>query len=119
MGGRVKFTSAAIFFAVLLGVVDARGASDLSQDRIRADVAYLADDAREGRETGSDGYDAAAKYVIERMKELGVRPPRPAGWRQHIKLRSSVRDIERARFSVSSPKGAAIDLVHLEDYISA
>ncbi len=119
MGGRVNFTSAAIFFAVLLGVVDARGASDLSQDRIRADVAYLADDAREGRETGSDGYDAAAEYVIERMKELGLRPPRPGGWRQHIKLRSSVRDIEGARFSVSSPKGAAIDLVHLEDYISA
>ena len=40
--------------------------------RIQADVAYLAADAREGRATGSVGFDQAADYVATRFKNLGL-----------------------------------------------
>jgi len=42
--------------------------------RIQADVAYLAADAREGRATGSLGFDQAADYVAIRFKNLGLEP---------------------------------------------
>ncbi len=42
--------------------------------RIQADVAYLAADAREGRATGSLGFDQAADYVATRFKNLGLEP---------------------------------------------
>ena len=42
--------------------------------RIQADVAFLAADAREGRATGSVGFDQAADYVATRFKNLGLEP---------------------------------------------
>ncbi len=45
-----------------------------SRQRLRADVAWLADDAREGREAGTPGFDAAADYVAGRMAEIGLSP---------------------------------------------
>jgi Zn-dependent M28 family amino/carboxypeptidase len=45
-----------------------------SPDRIRADVAYLADDALEGRFTVAKGYFTAAGYVAERFQEMGLKP---------------------------------------------
>ncbi|MCB2112678.1 MAG: M28 family metallopeptidase [Parvularculaceae bacterium] len=118
MSGRMQFAIAAMLIASIFGAGRAGAANENSSDRIRADVAYLADDARKGREAGEKGYDDAASYVIKRMKEIGVRPPRRGGWRQTIRLRSAVRDIESAQFNLNSPAGA-VNLVHLEDYISA
>src|SRR5262249_55929817 len=43
-------------------------------DRIRADVAWLSDPAREGRGIGSAGLDAAGGYLEARMRELGLLP---------------------------------------------
>ncbi len=45
-----------------------------SAQRIQADVGFLAADAREGRATGSPGYDQAADYVAERFQNLGLEP---------------------------------------------
>ncbi|MCW5581438.1 MAG: M20/M25/M40 family metallo-hydrolase [Luteimonas sp.] len=42
--------------------------------RIEADVRALADDAMEGRETGTRGYDRAADYVARRYAEIGLAP---------------------------------------------
>lgn len=41
--------------------------------RLEADVRFLADDALEGREAGTRGYDVAALYVAERFRALGLR----------------------------------------------
>jgi Peptidase family M28/PDZ domain len=42
--------------------------------RIRADIAYLADDRLEGRLTGSPGNDSAAAYIVRRFRALGLQP---------------------------------------------
>jgi hypothetical protein len=34
---------------------------------VKADVAFLADDLLEGRDTGSIGYEIAARYVAQRF----------------------------------------------------
>ena len=41
---------------------------------IRRDVTWLADDAREGRATGSAGLDSAALYVERRFEALSLKP---------------------------------------------
>jgi hypothetical protein len=38
------------------------------------DVDFLADDAREGRATGTEGERASAKYIARRMSQIGLKP---------------------------------------------
>ena len=52
-------------------------------------VLFLADDRREGRETGSPGYRKAAAYVEKRMREAGLEPGGVAGYRQPIRFTAS------------------------------
>lgn len=63
---------------VLLAQAPCSLASDttvaLSERRIEADVAFLADDLLEGRATGSRGHEVAARYVATQMQLLGLRP---------------------------------------------
>ncbi|MDP2765468.1 MAG: hypothetical protein Q8O54_11615, partial [Brevundimonas sp.] len=80
----MKMTAAralALGFALLFAVPAA--ADPAAEARIEADVAFLADDALEGRGTGQRGYDLAALYVQTRMQAVGLRPGGPeGGWRQ-------------------------------------
>lgn len=43
-------------------------------DRVESDVAWLADDAREGRGVGTEGLRAAARFIAERFRLLGLSP---------------------------------------------
>ena len=45
---------------------------------IRRDIAWLADDAREGRGTGTPGLDSAAAYIARRFAALGLDAVVPA-----------------------------------------
>lgn len=44
------------------------------KNMIRAHLSFLADDLLEGRETGSRGYDIAARYVAAQFLQYGVKP---------------------------------------------
>lgn len=48
-----------------------------AEGRLRADIAYLADDAREGRETGTAGNDSSAAFLARRYAHIGVASPLP------------------------------------------
>ncbi len=45
-----------------------------TQTSLRKHIEFLADDALEGRMTGSDGAKQAANYIAEQFKELGLIP---------------------------------------------
>ena len=54
-------------------IVDENTAIDtISEQALKDHLAYLADDAREGRMAGQRGYDEAAKYVADQFAALGV-----------------------------------------------
>lgn len=53
---------------------DAMKATTIDTAQLFDDVAYLADDAREGRATGTEGERMSAKYIAERMRNLGLKP---------------------------------------------
>jgi hypothetical protein len=55
--------------------------------RIRADVAFLADDRLEGRFTGTAGNDSAAAYIARRFRALGLRPAGGDGYLQRFVAR--------------------------------
>ena len=42
--------------------------------RLKADVSFLADDAREGREPGTKGIEASADYIAGVFKAAGLKP---------------------------------------------
>ena len=44
-----------------------------AEARLRGDVTFLADDAREGRAPGTKGIEAAADYIAGVFKELGLK----------------------------------------------
>lgn len=49
---------------------------------IKDDVAYLADDQLEGRQTGTQGEKAAAEYIANRFEALGLQPKGTDGFYQ-------------------------------------
>lgn len=69
----------------------AAGTPEFSSDRMKADIAFLADDKLEGRFTGSPGYLAGAKYVADRFAELGLTPGNNGGWYQQVPFAEAKR----------------------------
>jgi hypothetical protein len=55
-------------------VAKVQQATQQGAELIAKDVAYLADDARQGREAGSAGFDQSADYVAQRYKAMGLQP---------------------------------------------
>ncbi len=83
----MKFKRFAPFLALAcLSVAAAAQAPspDFAPERFRAHAAFLADDLLEGRETGTRGYDIAARYVATRYEALGLRPALASGWYQQV-----------------------------------
>ncbi|MEO1662849.1 MAG: M28 family metallopeptidase [Pseudomonadota bacterium] len=68
---------------------------------IEAHMRFLADDALEGREAGTEGYDKAAAYVADEMEKLGVAPAGLDGtYFQTVPLQRSYRVPDAVAFSV-------------------
>ncbi len=58
---------------------------------LRADLAFLADDRLEGRDTASRGHEIAALYAATRLAESGLAPGNGASWEQRIRFARSAR----------------------------
>src|SRR5690606_14246528 len=69
--------------------------------RIEADVVALADDAMEGREAGTAGYDRAADYVATRSAGIGLLPAGDdGGWLQAVPLLQATLLTDGARMEI-------------------
>jgi Zn-dependent M28 family amino/carboxypeptidase len=63
-----------LFLWLLVGIVSCKTEPKVAENKIKDDVAYLADDKLEGRQTGTQGELLAADYISERFKEIGLQP---------------------------------------------
>ena len=86
-------------------------------ERIRADIAWLSDDAREGRETGTEAYRQAADYVAARMAGLGLKPGANGRWMQEVPFVSASPVVDVAALSITSPDGDLRQLESLTDFV--
>lgn len=85
-------------------------------DGLRDHVGWLADDAREGRMTGTAGHEAAAQYVADRFAELGLEPGGEDGtWFQHVPLISYRIDNDSTSV-ITHRDGVDSTLVYRDDY---
>ncbi len=90
----MRFISfAAIFGGVALAsaaVAQQAAGPEFSPDRVKAHVAFLADDLLEGRNAGTRGYDLAARYVASQYEALGLKPVGEGGsWYQQVPFQES------------------------------
>ncbi len=85
---------------------------------IRAHMALLADDALEGRLTGSRGYDLAAKYVAAQFAGVGLEPFAGNGtWFQSVPLVEGQR-IPLAASLVFEGPGGRFEAKPGEDFVA-
>ncbi len=101
---------------IAAAAMDAQAAEDAAA-RLRADVAWLADDARAGREAGAPGYDAAAAYVAARLEGMGLKPGANGSWMQDVPLVSGTPVLEASALSITSPSGETHKLESLKDFV--
>jgi len=93
------------------------GEPTASADILEAHIAWLSDDARQGREAGTAGYDAAAEYVAAEMEELGLDPAGDDGsWYQQVPLLSVTRDLGAQAMSITRD-GETMALDPMEDFL--
>ena len=97
----------------------ATAAPAASPDILEQHISWLADDARQGREAGTPGYDAAADYVAEEMAALGLMPGGDEGsWFQGVPLRGVTRVMDPATMEMSlTGTGESLTLSPMEDYL--
>jgi hypothetical protein len=80
-----RFIAAAALFSLSASGFAQAPARDFTPERFRQHVAFLADDLLEGRETGTRGYDIAARYVATGFEGLGLTPgARGGSWFQEV-----------------------------------
>ncbi|MBO9545746.1 M28 family peptidase [Caulobacter sp.] len=92
-----------------------------SAEAIKAHMTFLADDAMEGREAGTRGYDIAANYVAAQYALLGVKPAGDklttgVSYQQHVPL-IAFRPASDGAVSVTGADGQAVALKYGEDYL--
>jgi hypothetical protein len=93
-----------------------RALSVITKDAIYAHLAYLADDALEGRLTGEPGFDKAAQYVADRFAEIGLEPGGDEGWYQQVPLQSYLIDTENVSLVVHRDTGDT-EFTYRNDYV--
>ena len=67
-------------------------ADDGAEARLLEDVAWLADDAQEGRRAGTPGGERAALWLGEALEEIGLEPAGEQGWLQEFQVPLPIRD---------------------------
>lgn len=86
-----------IFFCFLISCK-----SEIQQENsIKEDVAYLASDGLEGRQTGTKGEKIAADYIQNRFKELGLSPKGTKGFMQPFTFRPKTNPHDEIKFDVN------------------
>ncbi len=80
---------------------------DISAERFRAHVAYLADDLLEGREAGTRGHELAARYIATQFDLIGLKPGgENGGWYQSVGLAETSLTGPAPTVTITTAKGA-------------
>ena len=93
-----------------------RSLSVITRENLEGHLDFLADDARKGRMTGTEGYDDAAQYVARQFEALGLTPGGDEGWYQNVPMLGRRLDIESAAVTVHKDAGDS-ELKWKEDFV--
>src|SRR5690606_37942215 len=91
-----------------------RAIVETGADRIKRDVVWLADPAREGRGVGLPGLEQSGAYIEERMKALGLHPSGDGGsFRQPFPVVTRLEQGEATKIELDGRAVAKDDFVVL------
>src|SRR4051812_14301570 len=82
----------------------ANAPAELSTERIREHVGYLASDPLQGRRAGTPGADLAARYIEKQFRDAGLKPASKAGYLQPFSFVARVELGPRNMFRVKAAK---------------
>ena len=111
----------AFALCALLLCAPASAEPDTAAANIKADMAYLASDRLKGREAGTPEYDMAARYVADRMKQIGLVPQGDhkgdhGGYFQHVPL-LAYRAKDQGVMVLHDKAGHTLPLLFGADYV--
>jgi hypothetical protein len=107
-----RIVSAAAAASMLLACAAVAAEPQVSAERFKAHVTYLADDRLEGRKTGTQGHEMAADYIAGELAAMGVRPAGDKnGWRHSVPL-VEIKPAETAATLVIEGPVGAVELTH-------
>ncbi|WP_335972926.1 M28 family peptidase [Gaetbulibacter jejuensis] len=92
----MKRISLLVFFVSLLGCKQ----TETLSSKIKDDVTFLADDALEGRQTGTDGEKAAAEYIAQRFEDLGLTAKGTEGFYQAFSFKPKTDPHQEVNYTV-------------------
>ncbi|MEO8348138.1 MAG: M20/M25/M40 family metallo-hydrolase, partial [Acidobacteriota bacterium] len=100
---RKKTGSLAAVSLVLLASAGPPAATSRLAERFEKDVRVLASDEMEGRGLGTQGIGRAADWIERRLRELGLAPAFPGGYRQQFPVKTGVRRGQGNELGGASP----------------
>jgi Peptidase family M28/PDZ domain len=80
-------------------------AQDISVDRLKKDVTYLASDKLKGRGTSSKGEQKAAKYIASEFKKAGLQPKGTDGYYYPFTFKSSTNPHDTSTANLKERRG--------------
>jgi Zn-dependent M28 family amino/carboxypeptidase len=88
-----------IFLALLISSCK-KGGIETGYNPILDDVAFLADDNLEGRQTGTEGEKAAAEYIAKRFKNLGLSAKGTNGYFQAFSFKPKTDPHQQVNYTI-------------------
>jgi Zn-dependent M28 family amino/carboxypeptidase len=99
------------------GQTNAGFSTAISPQALKAHLEFLADDALEGRRTGTRGHELAAKYMAAQFAAIGLKGGMPDGsYYQKVPLRRTEVIPEATSILLSGP-GKAVKLRYSTDFL--
>src|SRR5580700_9678285 len=104
------------FILLLAAAVSAANLGDVSGDRMRAHVKYLASDQLEGRGVGTRGEKLATEYIAAQFASAGAKPAGENGtFFQHVPMVGAVT--ERSATLTAIANNQPVSFRWLDDYV--
>lgn len=84
------------------GIVSCKNEPKVAKNKIKEDVAFLADDKLEGRQTGTQGEILAAEYLSKRFEEIGLKPKGTDGFLQSFSFKPKTDPHKAVEFTTNA-----------------
>ncbi|MBT8245791.1 MAG: M28 family peptidase [Winogradskyella sp.] len=91
-----------MFLFLLAGFFSCKNEPKIAKNKIEQDVAFLASDKLEGRQTGTNGEKQASDYIVERFKTIGLKPMGTEGYIQSFSFKPKTDPHKEVEFTTNA-----------------
>jgi len=91
-----------VFLLVLVGLLSCKNEPKVAENKIKEDVAFLADDKLEGRQTGTQGEVLASEYLVKRFENIGLQPKGTDGFLQSFSFKPKTDPHSEVEFTTNA-----------------